>query len=72
MALDDDTVYCDVQMPVTQGRELLRLVNDLRDSGGHPNLDTVFARMLLELEMATETVENPRLLGAVRPPNIEI
>ena len=45
MALDDDTVYCDVQMPVTQGRELLRLVNALRDSGGLPNLDTVFAHM---------------------------
>lgn len=31
---DDDTVYCDVQMPVAQGRELLQVVSALRDSGG--------------------------------------
>jgi len=68
MALDDDdTVYCDVQMPVAQGRELLQLVNALRDSGGHPNLDTVFAHMQLELTMAIDIVENPRPLGAARP-----
>ena len=67
MARDDDTVYCDVQMPVTQGRELLRLVNALRDLGAHPNLDTVFAHMQLELTMAIDVVENPRPLGAGRP-----
>lgn len=67
IALDDDTVYCDVQMPVAQGRELLRLVNALRDSGGHPNLDTVFAHMQHELTMAIDVVENPRPLGAARP-----
>jgi len=67
MAVNDDTVYCDVQMPVAQGRELLQLVDDLRDSGGHPNLDTVFAHMQLELTMAIDIVENPRPLGAVRP-----
>lgn len=68
MALDDDdTVYCNVQMPVAQGRELLRLVNALRDSGARPNLDTVFAHMQLELTMAIDIVETPRPLGAVRP-----
>lgn len=64
MALDDDTVYCDVQMPVAQGRELLQLVNALRDSGGHPNLDTVFAHMQLELTMAIDTVEPPAFGGS--------
>lgn len=64
MALDDDdTVYCDVQMPVVQGRELLLLVNALRDSGRHPNLDTVFAHMQLELTMAIDIVENPPAFG---------
>lgn len=29
---DDDTVYCDIQMPLAQGRELLDLVNALRES----------------------------------------
>lgn len=64
---DDDTVYCDVQMPVAQGRELLQVVSALRDSGGHPNLDTVFEHMQLELPMAIDIVETPRPLGAVRP-----
>jgi hypothetical protein len=27
MTDDDDTVYCDVQMPLAQGRELLQLVS---------------------------------------------
>ena len=72
MALDDDTVYCDVQMPVTQGRELLRLVNALRDSGGHPNIDTVFEHMELELTMAIDIVENPRPLGAPGLLNSEV
>lgn len=39
---DDDTVYCDIQMPVAQGRELLELVNKLRESKTYPSLDTVF------------------------------
>ncbi|VVP71526.1 hypothetical protein [Pseudomonas fluorescens] len=64
---DDDTVYCDVQMPVAQGRELLQVVNALRDSGAHPNLDTVFAHMQLELAMAIDIVGNPRPLGIARP-----
>ncbi len=67
MAHDDGTVYCDIQTPVAHGRELLQLVNALRDSVGHPNLDTVFAHMQLELTMAIDIVENPRPLGAVRP-----
>ena len=68
MALnDDETVYCDVQMQVAQGRELLQLVTALRDSGAHPSLDTVFAHMQLELAMAIDIVENPRPLGIARP-----
>lgn len=67
MAVKDDTVYCDIQMPVAQGRELLQVVSALRNSGAHPNLDTVFAHMQLELTMAIDIVENPRPLGAVRP-----
>lgn len=34
-------------------------MNALRDSGAHPNLDTVFAHMQLELAMAIDIVENP-------------
>jgi len=67
MAVEDDTVYCDVQMPVAQGRELLQVVSALRNSGAHPNLDTVFAHMQLELTMSIDIVENPRPLGEARP-----
>jgi CheY-like chemotaxis protein len=67
MAVKDDTVYCDIQMPVAQGRELLQVVSALRNSGAHPNLDTVFAHMQLELTMSIDIVENPQPLGAARP-----
>ena len=36
MTDDDDTVYCDIQMPLAQGRELLLLVTTLRESNAHP------------------------------------
>ena len=42
MGQDDDTVYCDIQMPLAQGRELLELVIALRASNAHPCLDKVF------------------------------
>ncbi len=45
MTEDDDTVYCDVQMPLEQGRELLQLVTTLRESNAHPTLNRVFERM---------------------------
>jgi hypothetical protein len=64
---DDDTVFCNVQMPLGQGRELLSLVTVLRESGAHPNLDLVFQYMLLELKMSSESVENPPTWGAGEP-----
>lgn len=64
---DDDTVYCRVQMPVAQGRELLQVVNALRDSGAHLSLDTVFAHMQFELKMSIDIVENPPDWGAAEP-----
>ena len=51
MADDDDTVYCDVQMPLAQGRALLQLVSTLRESKAHPTLDRVFERMQYELSV---------------------
>lgn len=57
-ASDDDTVYCDIQMPVARGRELLQLVTKMRESGAHPNLDTVFQHMQHELSMSIEFVED--------------
>ena len=56
---DDDTVYCDIQMPLAQGRELLELVNALRESKAHPRLDKVFEHMQNELSTALDFVENP-------------
>ena len=66
---DYDMVYCDVQMPVAQGRELLQVVSVLRNSGAHPNLDTVFAHMQHELTTSIDIVENPQPLGAAIPTN---
>lgn len=45
MEQDDDTVYCDIQKPLAQGRELLELVNALRESRAHPR--TVRRQLLL-------------------------
>ncbi|PTV62574.1 hypothetical protein [Pseudomonas putida] len=52
-----DTVYCNIQMPIAQGRELLELLAKLRASGDHPSLDSVFQEAQGELEMSIEFVE---------------
>ncbi|WP_182374868.1 hypothetical protein [Pseudomonas putida] len=52
-----DTVYCSIQMPMAQGRELLELIAKLRASGEHPSLDSVFKEAEGELEMSIEFVE---------------
>lgn len=59
MTDDDDTVYCDVQMPLAQGRELLLLVTTLRESNAHPTLNRVFERMQRELNISIDIIENP-------------
>ena len=58
-----DTVYCNVQMPMAQGRELSRLVAELRASGEHPELDSVFEEIQHELNSSIEFVEE-QLAGA--------
>ncbi|MBA1193689.1 hypothetical protein G7007_12580 [Pseudomonas entomophila] len=58
MARDDkDTVYCSIQMPMAQGRELLELLAKLRASGDHTSLESVFKEAEGELEMSIEFVE---------------
>ena len=56
---DDDTVYCDIQMPVAQGREPLDLLNALRESKAHPRLGKVFEHMQQELSISIDVIENP-------------
>jgi hypothetical protein len=56
----EDTVYCDIQMPLATGRRLLRLVTALRNSEAHPELDTVFQHMQEELELSIDLAVNPR------------
>ena len=63
---DDDTVYCDVQMPLAQGRELLQLVNTLRESKAYPTLDRVLERMQDELSTSIDIIENPPSWGPWR------
>jgi len=67
MAREDDTVYCNVQMSLASGKELRQLVTALRESGSHPNLDAVFARMQFELTMTIDIVEHPPTWGAGEP-----
>lgn len=55
----DDTVYCDIQMPVEQGRKLLPLVKALHDSGSHPSLEQVIIDMKRELTDSIDIVDNP-------------
>ncbi|WP_244643492.1 hypothetical protein [Pseudomonas fluorescens] len=64
---DDDTVYCDIQMPLAQGRELLELVNALRESRAHPRLDKVFEHMQYELSSSIDFVENPSTRNSSGP-----
>lgn len=52
-----DTVYCSIQMPMAQGRELLELLVKLRASGAHPSLESVFKEAEGELEMSIDYVE---------------
>lgn len=46
----DETVYCDVQMSLEVGLELLQLISDLPRSGAHPNLNSVFHEIQSELK----------------------
>lgn len=57
------TVHCDIQMPVAEGRELLQLVNTLRDSKAYPRLDKVFEQMQYELSTSIDIVDNPPTWG---------
>lgn len=59
MTDDDDTVYCDVQMSLAQGRELLQLLSTLRASKAHPILDRVFELMQYELSTSIDILEDP-------------
>lgn len=52
-----DTVYCNIQMPITQGQEFLQLISELRASGTHPALEPVFNEIQSELENSIEFVE---------------
>jgi hypothetical protein len=51
-----DTVYCNVQMPMAQGKELMSLISELRASGSHPALDSVFEEIQSELGSSIEFV----------------
>ena len=62
---NDDTVCCDIQMPVAQGRELLELVRALRASKAHPRLNKVLEHMQDELSTSIDIVDNPPTWGAL-------
>lgn len=63
MTDNDDTVYCDVQMPLAQGRELLQLITTLRESKAHPRLGRVFECIQDELRTSIDIIENPPSWG---------
>nr|WP_225570218.1 hypothetical protein [Pseudomonas sp. Y24-6] len=45
------------------GRELLKLVTELRESKAHPSLDKVFEHMQDELSTSIDIIENPPTWG---------
>lgn len=53
---DDDTVYCNLQMPLAVGTELLKLITKLREAGDHPSLYAVFQHMQDELIDSVEAI----------------
>lgn len=52
----DNTVYCDVQMSLESGVEMLQLLGELRAAGQHPNLDEILGQMQRELQASIEYV----------------
>lgn len=58
---DDDPLYCNLQMPLAVGTELLELIAKLRETGDHPNLDTVFRQMQDELTDSMEPIAEGEL-----------
>lgn len=60
----DDILYCDIQMPAAEGRELLHLVNTLRGSKAYPSLDRVFEHMQDERSTSIDIVESPPSWGS--------
>lgn len=52
----NDTVYCNIQMPISRRRELSPLVAELRASGSHPGLDLVFEEIQYELDSSINFV----------------
>lgn len=63
MDRDDDTVYCDIQMRVAQGRERLELVSALRESRAHPSLDKVIEHKQDEFSTSIDIADNPPTWG---------
>lgn len=51
---DESTVYCDIQMPVAPGRELMQLVSTLKESNAHSTLSKVFGRIQPELSTSID------------------
>ena len=61
---DADTVYCNLQMPLATGTELLELITKLREAGDYPTLDTVFQQMQDELTDSIEVIADGNLEGS--------
>ncbi len=62
---DKETVYCNVQMPIAQERELLLLVVELRASDNHPEPASVFKEIQHELNSSIEFVGPPQALSLI-------
>jgi hypothetical protein len=66
---EKDTVYCSIQMSLSSGQELMKLVLELRASGAHDELEAVFTEMIDELQRSIDFVQEMlRGLEAINKP----
>lgn len=65
----DECVYCELQLTIEEGVELLDAVTSMREEGKHPLLDETFDWMQRQLtdSIAAAADDRPGLLGKPKP-----
>jgi len=68
MSIDiDECVYCDIQMSLEDGVEMLALVRALRAAGQHPTLDATLGSMERQILDSIEFVSSGHTGWSLKP-----